>query len=134
MAKDSLNCWHCGGDLSGLPLPLGRREECPACASSLHVCRMCEFYELGANRNCREPMAGEVREKEAGNYCDYFRPRLGLNASEDRAAAESRARLSALFGEDAGKERPDLPAAPSDSPEAEESRRKLESLFGGSEK
>lgn len=95
---------------------------------------MCEFYEPGTHKNCREPMADEVREKGAGNYCDYFRPRRGLTASEDRAAAESRARLSALFGEEGGKKRPDTPEPPGDSQEAKDSRRKLESLFGDSDK
>lgn len=139
MATEQLNCWHCGASLRAIPLPIGRREECPACASALHVCRLCTFYERGASKDCREPMADGVTDKEAANFCDYFRPRPGLSASADPAAAASRARLAALFDEHA-------PAAPTGGPglrsasadpsevphtdEAEEARRKLRELFG----
>ncbi len=132
MAMDPLNCWHCGASLSAIPLPIGRREECPNCACSLHVCRMCGFYDPGTSKDCREPVAEEVTDKETSNFCDYFGPKLGLSASADPAAAVSRARLAALFNEDA----PAAPQAPEEDTEvphtreADESRRKLRNLFG----
>ena len=97
MSEASLNCWHCGESLTGVPIPIGRREECPQCAASLHVCRLCQFYDPGASKDCREPVADEISDKEAANFCDYFRPRGGLLASEDGSAAASRAKLAALF-------------------------------------
>ena len=45
-------------------------------------------------------MGDHVTDKEAANFCDHFRPRSGLSGGGDRAAAESRAKLAALFGED----------------------------------
>jgi hypothetical protein len=103
MARESLNCWHCGTAQEGLVLPIGRREECPHCSSSLHVCRMCDFFDRSASKQCHEPMADEVGDKEHANFCDYFRPRAGLSASADPEAADSRARLEALFGGFGGK-------------------------------
>lgn len=128
MAAESLNCWHCGGSLEGIPRPIGLREECPACGFSLHVCRMCEFYDPGVSKDCREPMADEVSDKEAANPCDYFRPCYGLSAEDDRAAADSRARLEAVFG-GVGGARP-KPGAGKGASEADAARRKLDSLFG----
>ncbi|HKI98567.1 MAG TPA: hypothetical protein VKB51_08860 [bacterium] len=98
MAHERLNCWHCGTSLEDLPLPVGRREECPHCSSSLHVCRMCEFFDRSASKMCHEPMADEVTDKEQSNFCDYFRPKAGLTAGSDQEAAAARARLEALFG------------------------------------
>lgn len=126
MARDRLNCWHCGTLLDDLPLPIGRREECPHCSSSLHVCRMCEFFDRSASRQCREPMADEVVDKEAANFCDYFRPRAGLTADADREAADSRAKLEALFG---GVPHDDPPRPKRPATEEELARRQLDSLF-----
>ena len=120
----NFNCWHCGKALKGIPLPFGRREDCPACGASLHVCRMCTFYDPAVSKDCREPMADEVGEKEAANFCDYFNPMEGLTGGSDREAAEARARLEAVFG--------DPGATPRES-EAEAARRKLQSLFGDPE-
>ena len=99
MAREALNCWHCGVSLEALPLPVGRREECPHCSSSLHVCRMCRFFDRSASKACREPMADEVTDKEHANFCDYFGPAAGLTGGADQEAANARARLQALFGE-----------------------------------
>ena len=128
MSETSLNCWHCGENLTGVPIPIGRREECPQCAASLHVCRLCEFYDTNTSKDCREPVADEVNDKEAANFCDYFRPRGGLSASEDGSAATSRAKLAALF------DGPSADAGGRDasglSPE-EAARQKLDAMFGG---
>ena len=112
MAREPLNCWHCGTSLAAVPLPIGRREECPHCSVSLHVCRQCQFFDRSASKSCREPMADEVTDKEQANFCDYYRPRSGLEGALDVEAARSRARLEALFGgAAAAKAGPDGPAA-----------------------
>jgi hypothetical protein len=94
-----LVCWRCGESLAALALPLGRLEECPACRSQLHVCRMCTFFAPQLPKKCREVDAEEVKEKERANFCDYFRPRPGA-FDRERASAEQRARdqLAGLFG------------------------------------
>lgn len=131
MAADALRCWSCGSSLAAVPLPFGRRSECPHCEVFLHTCRQCDFYDPGVSKSCRETTADEVADKEQANFCDHFRPRAGLSGGADSGAAAARAKLAALFG---GK--PDArprPAAPQVDPrdvEAEAARQKLESLFG----
>ncbi len=96
---ENLNCWKCGASLAGVVLPLGRRDECPACGADLHVCRMCGFYDPAVSKDCRETMADEVAEKERANFCDYFRPAAGAGAGpEGGEAAAAKAKLEALFG------------------------------------
>ncbi len=60
---------------------------------------MCEFYDTGKAKHCREPIADEVKDKTAANFCDYFQPtpaayQPGVQSAADRARAD----LEALFG------------------------------------
>jgi len=144
MAERNLLCWSCGAALSGLPLPLGRREQCPRCTASLHACRQCVHFDPAANKACREPVADEVVDKEGGNFCDYFLPRYGLARAGDSEAERARARLAQAFGGGAGGA-PGVAggvgatdaAGNSSGPRgstssADEARRRLEDLFGKS--
>lgn len=70
------------------------REECSKCGADAHVCKNCEFYDVKAYNECREPAAERVVEKERANYCDYFSPAAGVvekisSAEQLKAAAEA---------------------------------------------
>jgi ribosome-binding protein aMBF1 (putative translation factor) len=110
-------CWRCGATLQDVPLPLGRRAECPACHAELHVCRMCRHYDTRKAKHCRETAAEEIREKTRANFCDWFQPCHEAYAP-DSPRAEDRSRLDALFGDTGVDKRPDDP------------RRALDDLFG----
>lgn len=122
MTEPILVCWKCGHSLADLSLPLRRLEECRACGAELHVCRLCEFYDVGVARSCREPIAEEVKDKTRANFCDYFQPRPGAFTPQGDAADRARAELEAMFG---GKT-DDNAGAPAD-----QARRDLDDLFGG---
>jgi len=123
---EGLECWRCGASLDEVPLPLGRREECPACGADLHVCRMCRFYDTTVARACREPIAEPVADKTRANFCGYLEPRPGAHgAGRDEAGGAARAELAALFGLDGEA----LGEEGGESPE-ERARRELERLFG----
>ncbi len=51
----------------------GRRDECPSCGADIHCCLNCSFHDRTASKQCREPLAAFVREKDKANFCDYFR-------------------------------------------------------------
>ena len=51
---------------------IGRRDECPFCRVDLHCCLNCRFYDPTAPKQCSEPAAELVRDKDRANYCDYF--------------------------------------------------------------
>jgi len=80
-------CYHCNKD-SGLlnGQNISFKEECPHCASDLHVCKMCHFYDTTSYNHCKEPLADRIVEKEKNNYCDFFI--LGLKNS-DQSNSES---------------------------------------------
>lgn len=113
-----LVCWKCGASLAALSLPLRRADECRSCSASLHVCKLCEFYDVTVAKHCREPIAEIVREKDRANYCDYFKPRVGAYSTKGQAeASAAKSQLDALFGGAASTSSPD------------DARKKLEDLF-----
>lgn len=98
--SEPLSCYRCDHSLEGLPLPLGRRDECPGCLAELHACRMCRMYDPREPTGCTEEDALEVMEKERANFCDYFKPNPdayspGFMEAHNRAESE----LAALFSD-----------------------------------
>ena len=72
------------------------RDECSHCSGDLHICLNCEFYDRHAAKECREPNAELVSNKERANYCDYFRPG-GKDKSGSNAVDDAKKQLDALF-------------------------------------
>ncbi len=141
MATVDLVCWSCGGAVTGVPLPLGRREECPACVASLRACRGCEFFDATASGSCREPMADAVSDREQANSCDYFRVDRREGESQDQGeAAKARRKLEGLFGSGGAAQpggelsREVESLREQGESEAERARKKLADLFGGEKK
>jgi hypothetical protein len=123
---NNLVCWKCGESISAIPQPIGRRDACPACHADLHVCRMCEFYDLRVSKACREPVADEVKDKERTNFCDYFRVKPEAYQVTSTSEAEAaKAQLEALFGGRPDESKQD----DSQLSEADAAREKLEQLF-----
>lgn len=114
---DTPVCWKCGAALVDVPLPLGRRAECPACGAELHVCRMCRHYDIAKAKHCRETAADEVRDKTRANFCEWFQHRP--DAYSPNTGTSGRAGLNALFGET---------SSSANSPH--DARRALDDLFG----
>ena len=91
-----MKCYNCCKEIPA-DLEIGRQAVCPKCSSYLHCCLNCRFYDSTAHHECREPQADWVKEKEMGNFCDYFEPgqdgdSRGLSASE-----EAKRKLEQLF-------------------------------------
>lgn len=119
-----LVCWKCGAGLDDIPLPLSRYAECPGCATELHVCRMCRFYDQSVANQCREPVAEFVRDKTRANFCGYLEPTARAYRPDDGSAATQAGQsLEALFGGAATGDK----TASGTSPDA---LSELESLFG----
>lgn len=121
-------CWKCGSFFGEEFLPVGRQDECRNCHADLHVCKMCEFFALSVSKQCREPVADEVFNKEKANFCGYFQLNFQAHrADETCRASEARAQLEALFGNAP----PENNTKPNDMRSAADlAREELEKLFG----
>jgi len=91
-----MKCYKCAFEIT-VEGPIGRQDTCPRCSSYLHCCLNCRFYDPSAHHECREPQAEWVRDKEMGNFCDYFEPADGDRAIASKAD-EARKKLDGLFG------------------------------------
>ena len=113
--SEEISCFRCGASLEYLSLPLSRRDECRACRASVHVCRMCVFFDKAVPKQCAEDDAEEVIDKEKVNFCEWFKPASGLFDSVGATkAARARSELDGLFGTAAptdSSDDPDLAAA-----------------------
>lgn len=90
-------CHACNRDLD-LKTAIGRRDVCPFCRADLHCCLSCAFYEPRTSRECREPVAVPVKDKQKANFCDYFRIRnTAAAATGETAADKARKQLDDLF-------------------------------------
>ncbi len=95
----ALSCWKCGASLASLSLPLRRLDECLKCRAELHVCKLCIDYDTSVAKQCREPTAEEVRDKERANFCDHFKPRADAwKPANVEAIDAARSELERLFG------------------------------------
>jgi predicted RNA-binding Zn-ribbon protein involved in translation (DUF1610 family) len=119
--NDELVCWKCGASLEGLPQPLGRRAECPACGAELHVCLQCRHYDRAKAKQCRELAADEIKSKTRANFCEWFQAKAGTRSESASSPAGGRSALDALFGGAA----PGGPSGP-----ASDARSELDKLFG----
>jgi len=105
-----------------------RHDACKQCDAELHVCKLCRFYDVTVAKQCREPIAELVRDKERANFCDYFEIKRQIEAQPTAQAAviaQARNELEAMFGKSATKTDDQHPTA------ADASRVALEQLFGG---
>ena len=93
-----LTCYQCGAEIAVIER-VGRRDSCPGCEAEVHCCLNCLFYDPHASNACREPNVAPVRDKDLGNFCDYFSPGnpAGRLTTERTRVADARAHLEALF-------------------------------------
>lgn len=132
--NDSLVCWRCGASIADWPLPLSRTAECKQCRADLHVCKLCEYFDPRLGKQCREPIAEEVQNKDRANFCGYFSAKANaFHPADHHAQHAARAQLDTLFGATpvAQADACDAKSAPT---EAELARAKLEQLFADMKK
>ena len=90
-------CQSCGNVVVVLG-GVGRRDSCPTCGDDLHACVQCEFYDLSASDQCREPQAERMADKQQANFCEFFRlSRAEVAEARSSPAEDAKARLEALF-------------------------------------
>lgn len=91
----SVGCYKCGKDIP--ENNLGRQDSCSHCGSDTRVCRNCKHYDRSYNNECREEQAGRQVEKEKGNFCEWFQPRLGAVSASGPSRNDLKSAAEALF-------------------------------------
>ncbi len=68
--KKRNTCWRCG-----YPLTASGYEHdsiCPGCRTPTHVCRNCRYFSNEAPKQCAQPAADKIADKQRANRCRYF--------------------------------------------------------------
>ena len=123
MTTRELACWKCGHLLQEVLLPLPRLAKCRSCNADLHCCRQCRFYDTTVSKQCREPIAEPVQDKQRANFCGYLEPDPDARqAPGQNKTTAPRADLNALFGLEPG-------SGQASGTDTDSARRKLDDLF-----
>ena len=68
-------CWSCSTPLDvpekDAPGKVRREATCERCQAWIHCCKNCHFWNE-SGRNCEEPAADWVHDRERANFCDFF--------------------------------------------------------------
>ena len=95
-------CFKCRNELEFIVkvgVKVGRLDTCEHCASNLHCCRNCRFYDPNVHNECLETTADFIRDREASNFCSHFEMKNCSEApEEDTSVASAKSKLDALFG------------------------------------
>lgn len=91
-----VGCAHCGRVLEVVGNQVGRSDTCPGCEEDLRSCVNCRHYDPNVAKECKEPFAEVPRDKDVGNFCEYFQ--LGEGGHIEKASqTEQLAAAEALF-------------------------------------
>jgi hypothetical protein len=90
-----VTCYSCG-HANEFHAPVGRRDACAECGTDLRCCMQCRFFDSSTTTECREPQAEVPRDRDRGNFCDFFQPG-SARAEEAGAADQAKAAFEALF-------------------------------------
>ncbi len=71
MTEEKRNiCWRCGYTLSTAGYEYD--SICPGCRTPTRVCRNCRYFSSGAPKQCTQPVADKIADKQRANSCHYF--------------------------------------------------------------
>ena len=93
-----MKCHNCGKEIViEIGKKIFRQDTCDDCGAYLRCCLNCELYDPVAWKECKEPQALRVNDKEIANFCEYFKPGEGkVIGSKDRVN-DARKKLDELF-------------------------------------
>ncbi|MFK7958812.1 MAG: hypothetical protein AB8B96_22170 [Lysobacterales bacterium] len=91
-------CYQCGKPLTGMILPVSRREECAHCRAEVHCCRMCVHYRKDRHQWCAEDRAEPPSSQQVANFCEYFSPSsTAFGDKHSDSTKDALDQLSSLF-------------------------------------
>jgi hypothetical protein len=95
-------CWKCKTNIEK-PEIITRSSDCPVCGASLRCCKNCIYFDVGSHYDCHETVDELVKDKEAANFCDYFKAKIifssDTNTSQADKISKARDAFAALFGD-----------------------------------
>jgi len=79
-----LICWKCSKKIDDIGPKVGFRAVCPHCDIDLHTCTNCKYYSPGKPNDCMVPGTEYIRDREASNLCEDFKPNLNPSSASSK--------------------------------------------------
>lgn len=80
MPELAFRCHRCGTAAALLDNEVvSRRDECSNCGADMRCCANCRYFDPSKSNQCAEAQADLVSDKEAANFCDWFKPRTTVD-------------------------------------------------------
>lgn len=73
-----IRCSICGVTLPPSFSEVGTTSQCPKCATDLHTCKNCVYFDPGARFECSEPIPQRIGNKNDRNDCRFFEIQTAL--------------------------------------------------------
>ena len=90
-----VTCYACAAE-NEFKGSVGRRDTCEGCNVELRCCLQCKYYDESTPNLCAEPAAEVPREKDEGNFCEFFKPGTRTDRDAD-AQTKAKSAFEALF-------------------------------------
>jgi hypothetical protein len=90
------HCWYCGTEAVSTG-KVDRKEICPKCKMAVKCCRNCRFFDTSAPKQCREPAAEFVGDKDGANFCEYFEFVEQAGRRTGRQVGDAKSKFDSLF-------------------------------------
>ena len=71
--REVLKCARCGTAIS---TPIASASQCRKCASDLHSCAQCAWFDTGSRFECNQAVPARISPKDERNDCTYFEGRV----------------------------------------------------------
>jgi hypothetical protein len=92
-----MDCWKCGKQISDGLVKIGFRAACIHCGIDLHVCKNCRYYAPGKPNDCAVPGTEFIKDRDAFNFCEEYRPKLPPSGSGSILGVVEKKDFGSLF-------------------------------------
>lgn len=92
-ANEVVRCPTCGR-AADASKPISFDSHCFNCSAPLHCCRTCKNFDSQARFECRVEITEAIGDKNKGNHCDQYSPRMVLDSTGRRSTKSATGRAS----------------------------------------
>jgi hypothetical protein len=85
--REVVKCSRCGHAITP---PIALDATCPSCASDLHSCAQCTWFDTGSRFECNQRVPERIMPKDTRNTCSYHEARVTVERETRTAARDVR--------------------------------------------
>jgi len=84
--REVMKCSRCGHAIAS---PIAMDAQCPSCASDLHSCAQCMWFDSGSRFECGQPVPQRIMPKNTRNTCALYEARVTIERETRSSVRET---------------------------------------------